>query len=206
MRVFIAIAAAGIVAAVVLLHPATPPTIAAPAWTGVSPVPRHATTSPAPPGPLVVYVAGEVAHPGVYTLPAGARVESAVRRAGGTRPDADPFAVNLAEPLRDGEEIAVPQRGASAPVRPRRAASPHPRRSGGRRLRGAAEAPPGVVDLNAADASALAALPGIGPELAGRIVAFREVNGRFESVDELLDVSGITQHRYDAIAPYVTVR
>jgi competence protein ComEA len=204
VRALIAIAAAGIVAAVVLLHPAAPPSVAATAWASASPLPRHPSIAPTAAGPMVVYVAGEVTHPGVYSLPSGSRIEAAVRRAGGTRPDADPLAVNLAERVHDGEEIAVPARGSPPLARPRRAPSPHPRR-GGRSARRAVPAPPAAVDLNTADETALAALPGIGPELASRIVAFREANGSFASADELLDISGITQHRYDAIAPYVLV-
>lgn len=200
----IGIAAAGIIAAVVLLHPAAPASVAATPWTSASPSPRHPGAAPSPAGPVVVYVAGEVVHPGVYSVPSGSRVEAAVRRAGGTRPDADPLAVNLAERVHDGEEIAVPARGTVPLAGPRRAASPHPRR-GGRTARRAVPAPAQAVDLNTADQSALAALPGIGPQLASRIVAFREANGPFASADELLDVSGITQHRYDAIAPYVLV-
>jgi competence protein ComEA len=204
VRALIAIAAAGVVAALILLHPATPPAAAiTAAWATSVPAPRRAP-SPAAAAPVTVYVAGEVVRPGVYTVPAGARAQDAVRRAGGLRPDADAVAVNLAERLRDGQEIAVPARGAPPAGRARRAVAPHARRG----ARGAhrAEPPSVALDLNAADATALAALPGIGRELAARIVAFRQLNGRFGSEDELLDVSGVTQHRYDAIAPYVVVR
>ena len=62
------------------------------------------------------------------------------------------------------------------------------------------------MDVNAADADTLATVPGIGPGLAARIVAFREANGPFATVDELLDVSGITDHRLDALLPYVVAR
>jgi competence protein ComEA len=208
VRALIAFAAAGIVAALILLHPAPPPAAAVTAaWATGVPAARPGSrraASPAPAGLVTVYVAGEVVRPGVYTVPAGARAQEAVRRAGGLRPDADAVAVNLAERLRDGQEIAVPTRGAPPAGRARRAAAPHARR--GARGPHRAEPPSAVLDLNAADASALAALPGIGPALAARIVAFRELNGRFGSEDELLDVSGVTQHRYDAIAPYVEVR
>ena len=206
MRVLLGIVAAGIVAAVVLLHPAAPTSVAATPWTSASPSPRHPVALPTPSAPLVVYVAGEVVHPGVYTVPPGSRVEAAVRRAGGTRPEADPLAVNLAERVHDGEEIAVPTRGTARLAQPRHAASPHPRRGGRAARRGLRPPPAAPIDLNAADETSLAALPGIGPELAARLVAFREANGPFASADELLDVSGITQHRYDAIAPYVLVR
>jgi DNA uptake protein ComE-like DNA-binding protein len=108
-------------------------------------------------GAAVVYVAGEVAHPGVYRLPGNQRVEAAVHAAGGPLGDADLVAVNLAEPLKDGEEIAVPMRGAARPVKRRsgRAHIPHPH----------AKAQPEPIDINAADAEQLQALPGIGASL-----------------------------------------
>jgi competence protein ComEA len=203
VRALIAIAAAGVVAALILLHPAPPPAAAVTAGWTAAPVSRRVPSSTH--APLVtVYVAGEVVHPGLYTVGSGARAQDVVLRAGGLRPDADPVAVNLAERLRDGEEIEVPPRGARSVGRARRATVPHARRERGPRRRGAA--PSAVVDLNAADATALAGLPGLGQELADRIVAFRELNGPFASPDELLDVSGITERRYEGLAPYVTVR
>jgi competence protein ComEA len=170
----------------------------------------------------VVYVAGEVVRPGVYALAAGARAVDALRAAGGASADADLVAVNLAEPLADGEEIAVPAKGAagshdSAPSSSA-AASVAPRYGNHRRGRTARgmrrqhgarshKPPPSeAVDLNHADETSLAELPGIGPRLAGRIVAFRELNGPFASLDDLLDVGGMTDARLQEIAPYAVLR
>lgn len=142
----------------------------------------------------VVYVAGAVVHPGLYALAAAARVDDAVRRAGGLRADADPQAVNLAEHITDGEEIRVVRAGEATP-RPAR-----------KRTRRRIRATPGEsVDVNSAQASVLASLPGIGATLAARIVQYRELNGPFASVDELADVAGMTQRRIDAIAPFITL-
>jgi competence protein ComEA len=172
----------------------------------------------------MVYVTGDVARPGVYRVRPDARVKDALALAGGTRPDADAVAVNLAAHVRDGEEIVVPPRGAGlTAVRgrgPGRGVRQHgaTQRSASRRLGGPRrgqhhlgarrdEPPPaGQVDINAADADTLATIPGIGPGLAERIVAFRGSNGPFASVDELLDVSGITDRRLDAMLPYVVAR
>lgn len=144
----------------------------------------------------VVYVVGAVMHPGLYRLQPGARVNDAVERAGGLRADADPAAVNLAERLNDGEEIHVLRLGetASPPVRARRT-----------RRKAPSPPPSQAIDLNAADASSLASIPGIGQTLAERIVAYRQLNGPFESLDELADVAGMTQRRIDAMTPYVRV-
>lgn len=158
----------------------------------------------------VVYVAGAVARPGVYALPAHARVNDAVARAGGASRDADLVAVNLAAPLEDGQEIAVPRVGETLTSPPRRTRSPRkhgrttrrkPRRARQDEL--TADAP---VDLNHADADTLATLPGVGATLAERIVEFRTLNGPFVSVDGLADVSGITPGKLDKIAPLLVAR
>jgi len=188
-----------IVAALALWRPAAPP---APALTET-----RANTQPAPgrgipfkgvPRPrassgAVVYVAGAVVRPGLYQLPPAARVDEAVRRAGGFATGADPAGVNLAARIEDGEEIRVPRIGETVKSRPRRRAS---RKSARTRH---------VVDVNTADPQALASLPGIGAPLAQRIVEYRQLNGPFASLDELADVSGMTQHRLDTIASYVVV-
>jgi competence protein ComEA len=129
-------------------------------------------------GGLYVHVLGEVEHPGLYILDADARLVDALAAAGGTREDADLQAVNLARALTDGEQIIVPAKGAA---------------SGGA---AGATAPSaigadGKVDLNAATQDDLETLPRIGPALAQRILDWREKNGRFRAVDDLLAVPGI---------------
>jgi len=202
-----AIAAVAIVAALAALifrppHPVDAITVQSPSpQQRASRIFRTATPS------IVVYVAGEVARPGVYRFAAEARATDAIARAGGVKPGADIVAVNLAAPLHDGDEIAVPKEG-DAP-RPRHSRTPAraPRSRTSRQPHVAhAEPAPQSIDLNAADESELQALPGIGPALAARIVAYRETNGPFASVDELADVSGITPNILDAIIPYATTR
>jgi competence protein ComEA len=160
---------------------------------------------------VVVYVAGEVMRPGVYELAPDARAEAAIRAAGGLRADADPLAVNLARPLEDGEELAVLARGEVAGGRALPGTERKARlgRHHGRQLHGAAgarhrsrKAPDEPVDLNTADAAALETLPGIGPALAARIVEFREANGPFASLDDLLDVAGTSPRLVEELAPY----
>lgn len=131
---------------------------------------------------VVVHVAGEVARPGVVTLPLGSRVTDALAAAGGSLPTADLAAVNLARELVDGEQVLVPQPGVAPPAS---LTSPAGSPAGG------PGAGASVVDLNAADVAALDALPGIGPVLAERIVTWRTEHGRFTSVDELAEVPGI---------------
>ena len=169
----------------------------------------------APPAQLVVYVAGAVAKPGVYRVEPEKRVESAIHAAGGITAKADAVAVNLAEPLRDGEEIVVPSLGAeraaqrSAPCAPRhrKSARRGSRFSESRTRRSAMKSESvGALDLNQATADELETLPGIGVHLAERIVLFRERNGPFASLDELEDVNGVSPHLLEALAPYVRLR
>jgi competence protein ComEA len=166
--------------------------------------------SPAP-AHLVVYVVGRVARPGVYRLPAGARKEAALHAAGGPAAGADPVAVNLAEALHDGEEVVVPAIGeepaggtraaCAAPYRRTpRSGSRYSRQRAGRALKPAPVAP---VDVNHADAAQLESLPGIGPRLAQRIVAFRDQNGFFGDAQEMLDVNGLSESELRQIEPYV---
>ncbi|GAC1428936.1 MAG: hypothetical protein NVSMB5_23550 [Candidatus Velthaea sp.] len=162
---------------------------------------------------VIVYVAGEVVHPGVYAFTHDARATDALARAGGAKPDADLVSVNLAALLHDGDEIAVPKVGAALP-RARRSAPPRASRSHATRRtprsrphqRATTPVDTQPVDLNSATEAELQQLPGVGPALAARIVAYRESNGAFTAVDELADISGITPNLLDAIVPYATVR
>ncbi|MGO2685045.1 helix-hairpin-helix domain-containing protein [Microbacterium sp.] len=125
-------------------------------------------------GELYVHVLGQVTDPGLYVLEPSARVVDALAAAGGSLDDADLQAVNLARPLSDGEQLIVPAVGAD----PTDAEGTDP-------------VGDGLIDLNNADQAELETLPGIGPAIGQRIIDWRETNGRFASVDDLLAVSGI---------------
>ena len=134
---------------------------------------------------LYVHVVGEVQSPGMYQLPIGARLVDAVFAAGGLTEEADNASVNLARELTDGEQIIVfstSQEGQAAGT----SAS-------------------GLVSLNRAGDKELEELPGIGPALAGRIVAWREANGGFKSIQDLLKVSGIGENLLAGVIDLVTL-
>jgi competence protein ComEA len=157
-------------------------------------------TAASTPGTIVVAVAGRVRRPGVVTLPAGARVVDAIRAAGGALPGSDLGLLNLARRLADGDLVAVGVPGATDPG----GAGPVAAGSGG--PAGAApEAGGPLVNLNTATAEQLDALPGVGPVLAQRIVEFRAAHGRFDSVDQLRDVSGIGDSKFAQLRGRVTV-
>ena len=147
---------------------------------------------------VTVHAAGAVAHPGIYVLPADARVADVVSAAGGASPDADVDQLNLATKVGDGDRVYLPRRGETPPV-PAAGASPAGAGTG------TAVTRPATVDLNAADAGQLELLPGIGPALAAAIVEHRARNGRFRSVDDLLDVPGIGPAKLATLRPLVRV-
>lgn len=148
--------------------------------------------SPAPtvtPRPLRVYVNGAVQRPDVYLLPPDSIVKDALLAAGGAAPDADLDRINLAQPLGDGQQIYVPRWGATDPPLP-----PAAERMGGS-LR---------VNINTADTTLLESLPGIGPSLAERIVAYRQANGPFTTVEDIVQVPGIGPATLDKIRELIT--
>jgi competence protein ComEA len=144
---------------------------------------------------VVVHVAGAVRAPGVFTLPAGARVGDALEAAGGALPAAALASLNLARVLADGEQVVVAVQGGPSPAGPSAAAT--------------ASAPPllpdGRLDLNRATAADLDTIPGIGPVLADRVIAARDAAGGFASVADLRTVPGIGERRFAELADLVGV-
>lgn len=161
---------------------------------------------------MAVFVGGAVVAPGVYTLPTGARVDAAIAAAGGFAPDADPDGVNRALKLRDQAQVIVPRQGAARSPSPAgaRSASTAGGSASTANTAGATGAPPAVpasavrVNVNVAPASELERLPGVGPSLAARIVAYREANGDFRSAADLAKVKGISDRMVEAWAELVT--
>ena len=178
------------------------------------------SSSAAPDARIVVHVAGAVSTPGVVELPASSRVVDAVHAAGGLRADADPDRVNLAAPLADGLRVVIPMIGQPAPTELVAPSTDSGGASGstgsgstgsgatgsGSTGSGAAAEPGGgVIDINSADAALLDELPGVGPSTAAAIIAHREKEGPFTSVDGLLDVRGIGEAKLEALRDLVTV-
>lgn len=175
------------------------------------PTGRPATAGSAPPPSaaarpvLVVAVAGKVRHPGLVRLAAGARVQDAVRAAGGVRPGASLGLLNLARPVVDGEQILVGVGGAAAgPAAPAPGPGGGTAGSGGTGA-GATGTGGAPVDINTATESDLEQLPGVGPVLAQRILDWRTAHGSFSSVDQLRQVSGIGDKKFADLRPQVRV-
>lgn len=145
----------------------------------------------------VVHVVGEVAQPGVFTLPVGARVADAVAAAGGPLPGAELSGVNLARRVKDGEQIVV------GPVAP--PASPITTGGSGVSEPVALGSEATLVDLNQATATDLQELPRVGPVTAEKIIAHREQHGPFTAVEQLLEVPGIGEATLAGLRDLVTV-
>ncbi|MBV8244475.1 MAG: helix-hairpin-helix domain-containing protein [Candidatus Eremiobacteraeota bacterium] len=158
------------------------------------------TERPPPPrvADALVYVVGAVRHPGLYHVRLPARAAAALAAAGGLLPDADPAGVNLAAYVDDGDQITVPAIGAPQPRGAKRHRGRHARHARKHRP------PAALLDLNAASVEQLQTIPGIGAGLAGRIVAFREANGPFASIDELADVAGMNDRLVATASQYLT--
>lgn len=169
--------AAGLGAVVIARDDAPPPVL--------EPAPAPTVVPAAP--PLVVDVAGAVVRPGVIRLPAGARVVDALTAAGGFAPDADRGALNQAAPLRDGARVYVPKPGELPPAGS----------SGSDAER--------KVNLNQASVAELEALPGIGPNTAGRVVRSRE-SKPFARTDDLQTRGLVSPRVFADLRDLVTVR
>lgn len=141
-----------------------------------------------------VHVQGLVKRPGLYRLFPGARRADAIQAAGGILPGAHLEGLALAAALTDGESLVVPK--APPPTAAPRARERRPARSSSDR-----PAPGRPLDLNAATAAQLDALPGIGPSIASDIVGYRSAHGRFRSLDELREVAGIGESRLRRLKP-----
>ena len=135
---------------------------------------------------ILVHILGAVEHPGLYELREGDRAIDAVAAAGGFLDTADQAQLNLARFIVDGEQIIVPAIGETPAAAPGMTAQ-------------------GKVNLNTADSAALETLPRVGPALAERILAWRDTNGRFTAIEELMSVSGIGDKTFEGLKGLVTV-
>lgn len=132
---------------------------------------------------VTVHICGEVYFPGVYTVYEGSRVYEVIDLAGGLTKDADAEAVNQAKEVSDGEQIYIPSVTENKDVTETR----------------------GLININEAGEDMLCTIPGIGVQRAKQIIKYREKNGDFESIEEIMKISGIKEGMFEKIAPYITV-
>jgi competence protein ComEA len=178
------------------------------------------------PATIYVHVAGAVKNPALYQLNPGARLFQALKAAGGPKADADIDAVNLAEKLSDGEKVYVPTHeemrspDALALVGAQNDIGEHSvipnngvtaggkasvRASSGGHANKLTSPSQGTVDINTASAEELQRLPGVGPAMAARILAFRQSAGRFRKIEDLMEVSGIGPKKFAKMKRFVRI-
>lgn len=161
-----------------------------------SPVVEERLEEEAPEKTIAVYVTGAVKYPGVYRLQEGDRMHQAIELAGGALEEAEVRYLDMARLLVDGETILVPLKGETAEGMP-----------GTNSGHLGSSQRSGLVNINTASAQEMAEkLDGIGPSLAQRIVDYRNNNGMFKNIEEIKNVSGIGDKRFEAIKDKITVR
>ncbi|NLC43815.1 MAG: transporter [Clostridiales bacterium] len=143
------------------------------------------------PASIKVYVTGKVRHPGVIVLQEGDRVTDAIDLAGGCLPEADLNAINMALKVKDEGMYYVPSIGEEIPIDIQTNIS-------------GAEID-GKVNINSADQSLLETLPGIGPSKAQKILEYREINGNFKSIEEIMNISGIGEKTYENLKDLIAI-
>lgn len=165
---------------------------------------------------VVVSVQGMVRRPGLLRLKSSTRVGEAIEAAGGGLPKSVVLGINLAEPVGDGMQIVVDDRGsrvvyaggavsAQGGAGAKGASAGNTGNSGGRDGTEGAEGAEGKVNLNTADSTQLETISGIGPATAEAIIAWRDSNGPFTSVEQLLEVRGIGPAKFEAMRDAVTL-
>ena len=191
---------------------------------------NDATVPAASASKLIVHVVGAVQRPGVYELPANARVRDAIQKAGGPIQNADVNALNLAAWAEDGSRIEVPLKvtePVNAPTQPLITLEPQPAPerikpktapaksfvqgkaqsapTAAKPAKKSAKTPPRAININRASLDDLTLLPGVGPAIAQRIIDYRTENGPFGSIDELDEVKGIGEKKLEQMRPWVTL-
>ncbi len=144
------------------------------------------------PASIKVYITGQVRHPGVITLQEGDRVAEAIDLAGGCLPEADLNGINMALKVKDEGMYYVPSIGEEIPGDVQASIS-------------GAEGD-GKININLADQSLLETLPGIGPSKSQKILEYRDKNGNFKSIEEIMNITGIAEKTFESLKDLITIR
>lgn len=147
---------------------------------------------------IKVYITGEVNNPGVKEVEEGARIEDIIVLAGGLTEMANISKVNLAYKLEDGQKIYIPNVNEKV--------EEYITEENGEGIIENSNKSLGKININTADIVRLCELPGVGESLANRIIQYREENGKFKSIDDLKNVSGIGEKKFESLREYIVVK
>ena len=154
---------------------------------------------------ITVYVTGAVNQPGVVSVAAGARVADAVNACGGLLPTADAEKINMAQAVKDGQQIRVPEKGASKATKNATATASSSDNGKARASTGSDADAGELININTADEAELDKLPGVGPSTAQKIIEYRETEGQFASPEDIMKVKGIGKAKYEKMKDRITV-
>lgn len=152
---------------------------------------------------IFVHVIGEVEKPGLIDLSEGSRIFDAVEKTGGFTTNADITKINLAYVLEDGQKIVIPS---VEETKVEESFNDYIESDAGEGVIEEATTSSGKIDINSASQTEIETLPGIGPSLASKIIAYRNLNGKYKSVEDLKNVSGIGGSKYDNIKEWVIAK
>ena len=145
---------------------------------------------------ITVYVTGAINKPGVVTVKEGARTADAVNACGGLLPTADAEKVNMAQVLKDGQQVRVPEKQAGSSALPANT---------GKASSAVKTKADGPININTASAEELDALPGIGPAMAKRIIEYRETEGAFTAIEDIKKVKGIGEAKFEKMKDKICI-
>lgn len=146
---------------------------------------------------IVVHITGQVVNPGVVKVEEGARIIDAIEASGGATLDANLSKINLAYVLEDGMKIYVPSINEVEEIEYVTSSSGNEDKSASKTIK---------VNINTATSEELQSLPGIGESIANRIITYRKENGKFSKIEDLTNVSGIGEAKFNNIKSYVFVK
>jgi competence protein ComEA len=151
--------------------------------------------------PIAVHVIGAVPRPGLYEFVEDARVQDAIDAAGGLLASADVSSINLAALLEDGQQLNIPYKSGQEPVE----GEPSLELPNSEQPTAAPSDNTELININTATKEELDSLPGIGPTIAQRIIDYRDANGPFSRIEDIMNVSGIGPSTYDQIKDLITI-
>ena len=147
---------------------------------------------------IKIHITGEVINEVIVELDEGARIDDAIKMAGDITSNADLSKVNLAYELLDGQKVYIPSLNEEI--------EEYIDSEAGENVLEESEAVGGKININVADASALQTINGVGESLANKIISYREKNGKFKKIDDLKNVSGIGEKKFEDIKDKIVVK